>query len=432
MAHAQARPTTASAPDRSEALAPLRQAGRPLDSGTRHTMEARFQHSFAQVRVHDDAMAHRSAEALGARAYAAGPHLVFGPGAGAPERAEGGWLLAHELAHVVQQSGTGRAAVTSLAAGLEREADGAADRAVRGEAAGVGPATAAPGIQRQPKGDGDGDGAAPLVESLAGGLTLDAFASDSAALTPAHMAAIATWKLWMAEQLTRYPNSFVTVVGHTDATDTEAHNETLGQQRADAVLRALTEGDGALPAASVHAYSLGERMLKLPTQGRSDGNRRVEVQVTLRGANVALPAPQPTPAWKPMPALSSPVKAPAPGLPPFDPFALPAPPPAPRMQGDWLRHALDRDPLIRSLPDFARDKVKDALKDADEKLADAAIGALPLDPTTKAAVKAVVDTLLKLAKGQRFQMPTAPTYQLPPSGLGPLPSAPGPSFTYRF
>jgi hypothetical protein len=121
-----------------------------------------------------------------------------------------------------------------------------------------------------------------------------------------------------------------------------------------------------------------------------------------------------------------------PGLPPFDPFALPAPPPAPHMQGDWLRQALDRDPLIRSLPGFARDKVKDALKDADEKLADTAIGALPLDPTTKAAVKAVVDALLKLAKGQRFQMPTAPTYQLPPSSLGPLPSAPGLSFTYRF
>ena len=414
--------------ERGEVLAPLRAPGRPLHAAARRTMEARFRHSFAEVRVHDDPAAHRAADALGARAYAAGRHVVFGREAGPAEQADGGRLLAHELAHVVQQSSGAQGRGASGTNALERDAQGAAERVARGEPAAVGPAAGAPAVQLQPQ----DDAGATLAELLGSGLTLDNFASDSATLTDAHRTALADWKRRMADQLHRYPNSFVTVVGHTDATDTDVHNEHLGQQRADAVMQALTAGDDALPAGLVHAYSMGERMLKQPTQGRSGTNRRVEVQVTLRGSNVSLPLPPPSQPWLPLPQGPSLPRAPTPGLPPFNPFTLPPPPPAPQQKGDWLRDALDRDPLIRSLPDFARDKVKDALKDADEKLADAAIGALPLDPKTKAAVKAVVDSLLKLAKGQRFKMPTPPLHEMPPSVLGPMPSAPGPSFSVPF
>jgi hypothetical protein len=62
---------------------------------------------FSRVRVHSDARAAASAQAVGARAYTVGEHIVFGAGELAPHTAPGMHLLAHELAHVVQQDGAG-------------------------------------------------------------------------------------------------------------------------------------------------------------------------------------------------------------------------------------------------------------------------------------------------------------------------------------
>jgi hypothetical protein len=81
--------------------------GRPLDGSTRARMEAHFGHDFSQIRVHTDAPAARSAQALGARAYTYGRQLVFAQGAYDPQSSAGRRLLAHELAHIVQQ-GQGR------------------------------------------------------------------------------------------------------------------------------------------------------------------------------------------------------------------------------------------------------------------------------------------------------------------------------------
>jgi len=55
------------------------------------------------VQVHTDQLPARSAEAEAAEAYTAGAHVVFGAGRYAPESRDGQHLLAHELAHVVQQ-----------------------------------------------------------------------------------------------------------------------------------------------------------------------------------------------------------------------------------------------------------------------------------------------------------------------------------------
>lgn len=75
-----------------------------LDVPTRAFFEPRFGHSFADVRVHCDAEAHDAASALGARAFAMGNHIVFARGQWAPRSTSGRRLLAHELAHVVQQA----------------------------------------------------------------------------------------------------------------------------------------------------------------------------------------------------------------------------------------------------------------------------------------------------------------------------------------
>jgi hypothetical protein len=68
-------------------------------------MEQRFGHDFSQVRVHTDAQAARSTRAVDALAYTVGQNIVFGAGQYAPATAMGRKLLAHELTHVLQQTG---------------------------------------------------------------------------------------------------------------------------------------------------------------------------------------------------------------------------------------------------------------------------------------------------------------------------------------
>ena len=66
-------------------------------------MEPRFGHDFSGVRVHTGPEAGRSARSFGALAYTLGRNLVFRDGQYAPHTSDGQRLLAHELAHVVQQ-----------------------------------------------------------------------------------------------------------------------------------------------------------------------------------------------------------------------------------------------------------------------------------------------------------------------------------------
>jgi len=84
----------------------LRSPGRPLDPATCGFMESRFGHDFSQVRVHTDEKAAESAQAVNARAYTVGHNIAFGARQYAPKTSKGQKLIAHELAHVVQQSGT--------------------------------------------------------------------------------------------------------------------------------------------------------------------------------------------------------------------------------------------------------------------------------------------------------------------------------------
>ncbi len=88
----------------------LRSPGQPLDVITRALMEPRFGHDFSQVRVHTDAKAAESARAVNALAYTVGRDIVFGQGRHEPETTAGRRLMAHELAHVMQQPGTPRGA----------------------------------------------------------------------------------------------------------------------------------------------------------------------------------------------------------------------------------------------------------------------------------------------------------------------------------
>jgi hypothetical protein len=92
----------------------LRSHGRPLEPHVREEMEGRFGYDFARVRVHADATAAQSARTVGALAYAVGRDIVFAPTQYAPGTHSGRRLLAHELAHVVQQGETGPPAGSGL------------------------------------------------------------------------------------------------------------------------------------------------------------------------------------------------------------------------------------------------------------------------------------------------------------------------------
>jgi len=103
----------------------LRSSGQPLDPATRAFMEPRFGYDFSRVRLHADDQAARSAEAVNAQAYTVGSNIVFGANRGGPANQR---LLAHELAHVVQQGGR-HAGGSLTVAPAHDSAEGAADRA---------------------------------------------------------------------------------------------------------------------------------------------------------------------------------------------------------------------------------------------------------------------------------------------------------------
>ncbi len=108
--------------------------GQPLDGGAMSRMGAAFGHDFSGVRVHTGAQAAGLSEELNARAFTVGSDIAFGPGEYQPGTMIGDALLAHELAHVVQQGGESAAVnpkgEESGSESLEQEADDVAVGAV--------------------------------------------------------------------------------------------------------------------------------------------------------------------------------------------------------------------------------------------------------------------------------------------------------------
>jgi hypothetical protein len=100
-------------------------------------MESRFGYDFSTVRVHDDARADAAAGELHADAFAVGDDVAFARGLYAPATDRGRELLAHELAHTVQQRrATREAAPLEEGSPLEAEARSAGRAAANGVAAG--------------------------------------------------------------------------------------------------------------------------------------------------------------------------------------------------------------------------------------------------------------------------------------------------------
>lgn len=119
--------------------------GSPLPGNVAGPISASFGVDVSPVRLHSDAAAVAASHALGARAFAVGSHIFLGDG----ERPTDMPLIAHEVAHVVQQQGAPRVQLwtTPHTGGFEREAHGAAAAVVRRERFTVRERTR-PGVQR--------------------------------------------------------------------------------------------------------------------------------------------------------------------------------------------------------------------------------------------------------------------------------------------
>ncbi len=83
----------------------IKTGGESLRPASRNFFEERFGHDFSRVRIHSDDRAAQSAKGIHAQAYTTGQHIVFGAGHYSPDTHTGQRLLAHELSHVIQQSG---------------------------------------------------------------------------------------------------------------------------------------------------------------------------------------------------------------------------------------------------------------------------------------------------------------------------------------
>jgi len=113
------------------AIQRARGGGQALDDGVRAQMESAFDADFRGVRVHADAEADTLNRALSARAFTTGQEIFFRNGEYRPGSSTGKELLAHELAHVVQQNGApafGKFTVSQPEDKEELEADQTAKR----------------------------------------------------------------------------------------------------------------------------------------------------------------------------------------------------------------------------------------------------------------------------------------------------------------
>ena len=110
-------------------------AGQPLPGRVRDRMESAFGESFGGVRIHTDPTGAELSDGLNARAFTVGRHVAFGRGEFRPGTLAGDALIAHELAHVVQQRGPASSPASPVpsrtANALEHDADRSAASFVR-------------------------------------------------------------------------------------------------------------------------------------------------------------------------------------------------------------------------------------------------------------------------------------------------------------
>ena len=159
--------------------AEIADAPRPLEPNLQNTLEPHFGHRLDNIRIYADEDAAELAKSYEANALTVGQNIFFGRGRYQPDSDAGQHLIAHELAHAVQQasvpdwSGTdenfANRKITQPSDASELEAEGAAQRVLAGSAAQLSPVTE-PVIARQPASAPDMDTQASKTAMMAGNL----------------------------------------------------------------------------------------------------------------------------------------------------------------------------------------------------------------------------------------------------------------------
>jgi outer membrane protein OmpA-like peptidoglycan-associated protein len=405
-----------------ESAAHTSESPQALPPAVRSRFEAGFGRDFSDVRVHAGPHAAASARSLRAQAYTVGADLHFAAGRYRPDSEQGRHLIAHELAHVAQQSRGGPARVDA-----EVRADVAATQVMSGRTVASDALGGAPhSVQAKPDDGSAGPSDIPAFPPK----VLAEFALNSDTPTSAHLAEIDSVASVISLHIGMRVRgrASVAITGHTDRSGSEKVNQPLGQRRADAVkaalIAALTKhGVDLARVGEIPATSMGESSPAVPT---ADGvlnakNRRVQIDVQI-GEDAAPSPPPPT----------------------FDPFAplppgtlAPEGPVGPRNdQGDlWRRMEENRrkidefdrkhppankslsdaiidkvmeeaiDPIIRKLPvskdlkDLARSGVRKGLEKGSEAACDSAIDGTSATGPEAEALKAACKAALKTKPG---------------------------------
>ena len=395
----------------------------PLQESVRAQMQARFGAEFGAVRIHADASAAESARTIGAAAFTVGRDIVFGAGRYQPHSGAGQQLLAHELAHVVQQSRGGSAAPDA-----EARADQAADQAAHGRTVSTQALGGAP-VALQAKPDDNPAADAGLAFPTK---TLSGFALNGAALAPAHSADIDNLAGSISLHLGMRKNgrAMISIVGHTDRSGDEKLNDALGQDRADSARQALIDalkkrGIGADRFGAIGSSSMGESSPAVPTADgvKNEKNRRVEINVSVGSQPVAAPA---KPSFDPFAPLPPSVLPDGPGIGPrrdpedgdlwrrmqenqrkIDEFDRKHP----RVNKSPSEAVIDKvmeevvDPLIKKLPvskdlqDLARSGVRKGLEKGSEAACDAAVDGTGASGPEAQGLKAACKAALKTKPG---------------------------------
>jgi outer membrane protein OmpA-like peptidoglycan-associated protein len=261
----------------SMSLNALKGGGHPLPKATRSFFEQRMGHDFNNVRLHTDIRANELAQSLNARAFTHGNHIVFRTGEYQHSISTGRYLLAHELAHTIQQG-------ASRPLGIQTPIPESSIRANSD----IGQSTV-PKVQRIPQPSNDPPPADlvcdPAVDShsIATSVT---FAQGGSTLSPAAQATLssiaAAWHTAGGTEVLR-------IDGFASAEGGSALNWRLSCDRAIAValeLEAPSDGSPGVPNTHLEMFAQGETDLFSSTSLAP--NRAVSI-VSSSGAPAAGP-----------------------------------------------------------------------------------------------------------------------------------------------
>jgi outer membrane protein OmpA-like peptidoglycan-associated protein len=424
----QSSDSATKAPDPSPVVRPMQEFpvkshDIPLEESVRAQMETRFGAEFGAVRIHADAPAAESARTIGAAAYTVGRDIVFGADRYQPHSGVGQQLIAHELAHVVQQSRGGSASLDAEARADQAANQVSQDGPISTQALGGAPV----GPQAKPDDNPVTDTGLPFPTK-----TLSGFVLNSAALTPAHNADIDNLAQSISLHLGMRKNgrATISIVGHTDRSGDETLNEALGQSRADVARQALIDalkkqGINEDKFGDIASSSMGESSQTVPTADgvKNEKNRRVEINVSIGSQLVA---PTAKPSFDPFAPLKPSVMPDQPDIGPrrdpedgdrwrrmqenqkkIDEFDRKHPPVNKSLSEAVIDKVMEEvvDPLIKKLPvskdlkDLARSGVRKGLEKGSEAACDAAVDGTGASGKEAEGLKAACKAALKTKPG---------------------------------